>query len=290
MINRKSFLVSLFPALFLVSNLLAQTEPPQLTLPTTSPPSTVKQRIGVTDIEITYNRPSMKGRQIFGGLVPNGQVWRTGANAATTVSFSTAVKVGGAEVPAGTYELFTIPSPTEWTVIIHQKQSQWGSYAYDSANDVARVSVVPVSLAETVESFSIGIGDLTSNTGTLDIAWDNVRVSVPIEIDVVGQLVPQIEAAMKAEGQKPYFAAAMFYFENDLDINKAAEWMAAAVEERPGRLGMLYRQGLILAKKGDKAGAISAARKSLEVAAKAGQELREEYIRLNTALIQQLEE
>ncbi len=291
MINQKSCLSLLFLALFLTASLSAQTEPPKLSLPSTSPPGTVQQRIGATDVEVKYNRPSVKGRRIFGGLVPYGQVWRTGANTATTLSFSTAVKVGGVDVPAGTYELFTIPNLTEWTVIIHQNQSQWGSYAYDPANDVARISVRPVELAATVESFSIGFGDLTSNAGTLDIAWANVRVPVRIEVDVVGQLVPQIEAAMKAEGKKPYFAAAMFYFENDLDINKAAEWMAAAIEERPEQLGMLYRQGLILAKKGDKAGALAAAQKSLEAAAKAGsEELREEYLRLNTALIKKLEE
>ena len=281
---------ALAATLVLASAVHALAEEPKLSIPRASPPATVKQQIGITDVEVVYNRPSAKGRQIFGALVPYDEIWRTGANAATTISFSTAVKVGGADVPAGTYELFTIPGRDAWTVIIHEHKSQWGSYAYDAANDVARLSVRPTPLSDAVETLSIGFGDMTPRSATLELAWEHVRVPVPLEVDVVGQLVPRIEEVMQGDGEKPYFRAAMFYYENGLDLAKAEKWMSAALEQRPDHLGMLYRLGLIRAKAGDKAGALDAAKRSMVSAAKAERELREEYIRLNEALIAKLEQ
>lgn len=281
----------LFVLLTIAVHLAAVTtaaQPAPAALPTTNPTATIKQRIGVTDIEVTFSRPGVRGREIFGALVPYGHVWRTGADSATKLTFSTAARVGGAEVPAGTYELFTIPGETAWTVIIHPNKSQWGSYTYDAANDLARIEVKPISLSEKIETFSIGFRDVTAKSAILAIEWDRVRVPVPIEVDVVGLVVPRIEEAMRGEGRKPYFLAAMFYYENNLDLDKAAEWMAAALEQRPGHIGMLHRQALILAKKGDKAGALAAAQASLDGAQAAGVELRDEYTRLNKALIEQL--
>jgi hypothetical protein len=230
----------------------------------------------------------VKGRDVFGSLVPWNQVWRTGSDQATKISFSTDVTLNGARVPAGAYELFTIPGASEWTVIIHQNKSQWGSYSYDPANDVARTSAKPVALRDRVESFNIGVTDLTTRSATLNIEWDHIRVPVTIEVDVAAIVVPRIEAAMQAEGRKPYFLAAMFYFENHLDINKAAEWINAAVAEQPNHIGILHRQALILAAKGDTAGALVAARRSLDGAKTSPRELKDEYTRLNNALIDKL--
>ena len=143
----------LFVLLTIAVHLAAVTtaaQPAPAALPTTNPTATIKQRIGVTDIEVTFSRPGVRGREIFGALVPYGHVWRTGADSATKLTFSTAARVGGAEVPAGTYELFTIPGETAWTVIIHPNKSQWGSYTYDAANDLARIEVKPISLSEKI--------------------------------------------------------------------------------------------------------------------------------------------
>lgn len=272
------------------TGLFAQAPAPKLVFPDSSPAASVKQRVGLTDIEVTYSRPGVKGRTIYGGLVPYGEVWRTGANTATKVTFSTDVKLGGAAVPAGAYELFTIPGKTEWTVIVHKNMSQWGAYSYDAKNDVARFTVTPTTLANSVESLSIGFSDLRNESATLFVSWEKTRVPVKVEVDVVGQLVPQIEAAMAAtEGKKPYFSSAMFYFENNLDLKKAAEWMDAAIAARPDAYFMIYRKGLILAKAGDKAGALAAANQSLEMAKKdTTPSLRDEYVRLNEALIASL--
>jgi hypothetical protein len=257
-------------------------------IPPTNPRTSLKQFVGPTEVELSFSRPSVKGRDVFGSLVPWNQVWRTGSDQATKISFSTDVTLNGARVPAGAYELFTIPGPSEWTVIIHQNKSQWGSYSYDPANDVARTSAQPVALRDRVESFNIGVTDLTTRSATLNIEWDHIRVPVTIEVDVAAIVVPRIEAAMQAEGRKPYFLAAMFYFENHLDINKAAEWINAAVAEQPNHIGILHRQALILAAKGDTAGALVAARRSLDGAKTSPRELKDEYTRLNNALIDKL--
>lgn len=281
-----AFLPPLFAAAALAAT--AQTPAPKIEFPAPSPASTLKQRVGVTDVEITYARPSVRGRKIFGGLVPYGQVWRTGANTATKISFSTPVKLNGTAVPAGTYEVFTIPGEAEWTVIIHQHKSQWGSYSYDAKNDVARVTAQPIALASPVESLAIGLNDLRDTSATLYLAWERTRVPLKLEVDTVGILRPQIEAAMQAGGKKPYLAAAMFYYENNLDLPQALAWMNAGLAEQPEAFWMIYRKGLILAKMGDKAAAIAAARQSLELAAKKSGELKEEYTRLNEALIASL--
>lgn len=263
---------------------------PKLAFPQPSPAATLKQQVGITDIEINYNRPSARGRKIFGGLVPYGEVWRTGANSATKISFSTPVKFGGADIPAGTYELFTIPSEKEWTVIIHQNKSQWGSYSYDAKNDVARVTAKVTALPEPVETFAIGISDITESSATLNFAWANTHASVAFTVDTVGILVPQIEAAMQnpETAKKIYFGAAMFYYENNLDLKKAIAWMNAGLEANPKAYWMIYRKGLILAKAGDKAGAKAAAEQSLAMAEKESGSIRDEYVRLNKALLDSL--
>lgn len=276
----------------LATGLFAQAPAPKLVFPDASPAATIKQRVGLTDIEINYNRPGMKGRTVFGGLVPYGEVWRTGANTATKMTFSTDVKLNGTAVPAGTYELFTIPGRTEWTVILHKNMSQWGAYAYDMKNDVARFTAAADTTAQPVETFAFGFNDLHPASATVNMFWEKTRVHFKVEVDVVGQLVPQIEAVMaSAEPKKPYFSAAMFFYDNDLDLKKAAAWMDAAIAERPNQMWMIYRKGLILAKMGDKAGARAAAQQSLDLVKsddKSPASLKDEYTRLNNALLASL--
>lgn len=284
--------LSLIAGSVFVTGLFAQAPAPKLEFPATSPAATIKQRVGLTDIEINYSRPSMRGRKIFGALVPYGEVWRTGANSATKVTLSTAVKFNGTAVPAGTYALFTIPGQAEWTVIFNQVSGQWGSYAYDAKNDVARFTAKPIALNNPVETFGISISELANDSAaTLALSWENTRVPMKVEVDVVGALVPQIEAVMaSAEPKKPYFASAMFYYENNLDLTKAVTWMDAGLAEQPNAFWMIYRKGLLLEKKGDKAGALAAAQKSLEAvrnapADKTPESLKAEYVRLNEALL-----
>jgi hypothetical protein len=278
----------LFSGLCLAAGLYAQA--PKINFPAASPAATVTQRVGLTDIRIDYNRPGAKGRQVFGGLVPYDHIWRTGANTATKISFSTPVKLNGTEIPAGTYELFTIPGAAEWTVIIHKNMSQWGAYAYDEKNDVARIKAKPTALTNHIETLAIGVNDLRDESATLIIAWEKVRVDVSLTVDVKSTLVPQIEAVMSAGGDKlPYANAAMYYLENDLDLKKAAAWMDSAIAAQPDAFYLVYRKALILEKMGDKAGAIATAQKSLEAArADNRPALRDEYVGLNESLIARL--
>lgn len=276
-------------ALFTASVLCAQA--PKIQFPRPSPTATFKQRVGATDIEITYSRPGVKGRQIFGGkdaLVPFGEVWRTGANEATKVVFGTAVKFGGAEVAAGTYALFSIPDRNEWTVILNKASGDWGAYRYDQKNDVVRVKATPVTLGETVESFTIDLNDLRDESATLNLIWDRTRVPVKLETDLVPAITSQIDAAF-APDQKPsardYDAAAMFYLDHNLDLAKAAKWIDAAIEQQPKGFFLHYHKARILAKQGDKAGARAAAAKSMELAASQGDAIKAEYTRLNQAVI-----
>jgi hypothetical protein len=291
MIPASRLLLSALAGSVLLTGLFAQAPAPKLAFPAVNPQGVIKQRVGLTDIEITYNRPGVKGRKIFGGLIPYGQIWRTGADAATRISFSAPVTLNGTAVPAGTYEVFTIPGEAEWTVIVQavKEKAQWGSYAYDQKNDTARFAAKPRAAGSPVETFAFGFNNLRDTGATLNMFWENTVVPVQIGVDTVGQLVPQIEAVMaSAEPKKPYYSAAMFYYTNDLDLNKAAEWMEKAVAEQPKAFWMIYRQGLVLAKKGDKAGALAAANKSKELASGQSGELKEEYYRLNDALIASL--
>ncbi len=255
---------------------------PQVQFPAASPACTLKQRVGLTDIEVVYSRPGVKDRQIFGGLVAYGEVWRTGANSATKISFSTPVKLNGANLAAGTYSLFTIPGESEWTVIINENPEQWGAYRYDASKDVLRVKAKPVKLAESMETFTIGINDIRDESATLNLVWEKTRVPVKIEVDLKSTLVPQIEAVMASpEPRKPYFQAAMFYYDHNIDLQKARAWADAAVAEREAFF-TVHLKAKILAKLGDKKGAIEAANRSIELAKQANDSA---YIKLNNDLI-----
>jgi hypothetical protein len=268
--------------------LVAQT-PPALQFPAASPTCTIKQRVGLTDIEIVYSRPGVKGRQVFGGLVPYGEVWRTGANQPTKITFSTPVKFGGADVPAGTYGLFTIPGEKEWTVILSKVPGNWGAYSYDAKNDLVRVQALALEIEETIETFMIDVNQIRDESAMLWLVWDKTAVGVKIELDLVATLVPQIEAVMaSAEAKKPYAAAAMFYLDHNLDLKKAFGWIDSAIAAQPDAFYLIYRKGLILEKMGDKAGALAAAKQSLEMASKAEGGIKAEYTRLNEALIARL--
>ena len=271
--NSKTLLFALLCAVgpVFASRLSAQT--PTVNFPAASPACTLKQRVGLTDIEVVYSRPGVKNRTIFGGIVPYGQVWRTGANQATKITFSTPLKLEGLDIPAGTYALFTIPGEKEWTVIISKHSAQWGSFQYNEKDDVARFKVSPVTLAESIETFTIEFNHIRDESAVLNLVWDKTVVPIHLAVEVTSQVVPQIDAAMAAPGKKSdglYFQAATFYYNHDLDQKKALDWVNAGLADNP-RIAyeMLHLKAQILAKQGDKAGAIAAAKQSSELAIKA---------------------
>jgi hypothetical protein len=268
--------------LLLASSLPAQT--PRVDFPSPSPACTLKQRVGLTDIEVVYSRPGVKGRAIFGSLVPYGQVWRTGANNATKITFSTPVKLNGTEIAAGSYSLYSIPGESEWTIIINKNVGQSGTQ-YDEKADVARFKAVPVTLTRPMETFVIEFTDIRDESARLNLVWDKTLVPVEFEVELTGKLVPQIEAVMASDARpKPYYPAALFYYDHGQDLSKARKWVDAAVAEREAHY-IVYLKAKILAKLGDKEGAIAAAKRSTELAITAKDT---GYVKLNEDLISSL--
>ncbi len=285
---RSRLFLSVAAALF-ASSLFAQAPAPKLDIPEPSPTATLKQRVGLTDIEITYSRPGMKGRKVFPGLERFGEVWRVGANNATKVVFSTPVKIGGTAVPAGTYGLFALLGKDEWTVILNKISQQWGAYSYAEKDDVVRVKAKTTALTPAVETLTIDINDIRDESAALTISWENTRVAVPFHVDVVPAVQAQIEAVMASDAtKKPYVPAAMFYLDHNLDLKKALAWMDAAIAAQPDAFYFVYRKAKVQAAMGDKAGALATAKASMEGAAKAPPAIRDEYTDLNKALIASL--
>jgi hypothetical protein len=264
---------------------------PRIDAPAASPSSTLKQRVGFTDVEVVYARPSVRGRKIFGGLLPYGEVWRTGANSATKVTFSTPVRINGTELPAGSYALYSIPDAKEWTVIFNKVTGEWGAYSYKQENDALRVKTKPVALAQAVETFTIDVNDVRTESATLNLVWEKTRVPVKFEFDVVKPMVAQIESVIasgKTLSPQVYFTAAMFYYDNGLDLNKAKTWAEQATKGDKPQFFMLHGKAKILAKLGDKAGATEAAKQSMAVAQAQGGAVASEYKRLNETLLASL--
>lgn len=261
-----------------------------LNFPAPSPAAKVTQTVGLTEVEITYARPAMRGRQIFGALVPYDEIWRTGANQSSKISFSGPVEFGGVEVPAGTYALYTVPGKSKWEVILSRDTELWGSYGYVPDQEAARVEASPVKTAETVESLTISLDAVDNDAAGLSIAWENVRVTVPLSADTQSVLIPQIEAVMASDVEpKPYFPAAMYFYAKGVRLEQAAEWIGIAAEQQPDAMWITYRQGLVLEALGDTDGALAAAQKSLASAQKQTGEIRDEYTRLNRLLIDRLQ-
>jgi hypothetical protein len=283
--------VAAMSGLALAASLQAQT--PNIEFPAASPACTLKQRVGLTDITVVYSRPGVKGRPIFGGIVPYGIVWRTGANQATKISFSTPVKLEGHDIPAGTYALFTIPGEQEWTIIINKNANQWGAFQYNTNDDLVRFQVTPVTLRDTsIETFAIEFNRIRDESALLELVWDKMVVPIRLTVDVADKLVPEIEAAMAAPGKKSdrfYFQAATFYYNHDLDSQTALEWVNAGLADNPGiAYEMLHLKAQILAKQGDKEAAIAAAKQSTELAVKA-EGPGSSFVKMNDDLISSLQ-
>lgn len=253
----------------------------QAKFPAASSSQHVTQDLGIKKITLKYQRPSARERQVFGGLVPYGQVWRTGANNATTLTFEDEVTVNGNKVQAGTYGLFTIPNEGEWTIILNKGAEQWGSYNYKQEDDVIRFQVASKRVQDAVETFTIAFEDVTTKSLNVSLAWENTKVKFPIETDQSQEIAASIEQAMKGD-KKPYFQAAQYYYNNDLDIAKAVEWVEQADKERQAP-HIKYWKSRILLKSGNKQSAAKAAQEGIDMATKAN---NAEYIKLNTQALE----
>ena len=252
----------------------------QINTPAASPSSTVKQTVGLTDVTIEYSRPSMRGRTIFGDLVPYGKIWRTGANKNTTIEFSTDVTIDGQELKAGSYAIFTTPGESSWEIVFYSDTNNWGTpQEWDDSKVAAKTTAEVYAMPMDVESFMIVIDELSNDSATLGILWEKTYVGVKFEVPTDATVMQSITKVLDGPGGNDYYAAAVYYASTGKDINKAKEWMdkAMAMTKEPA-YWQLRQQSLIQAKAGDKKGAITTAKKSLAGAEAAG---NMDYVKMN---------
>jgi hypothetical protein len=255
-----------------------------LKTPQPSSTQTIKQDLGIGSVELSYSRPGMKGRKIFGDLVPFGKVWRTGANSATTLQFSDSVSIGGTRIAPGKYGLLTIPNKDQWTVIISQQTDVTSPAAYQQDKDLARITVKPVINSTSAETFTMQFANVKSNSTDLQIMWDNTTVNVPITTDVESKVMAQIDNLMNKDN-KPYFQSAMYYMETGKDLNQALAWLDKAIEQNPTAFWVYHQKANALAKLGKKEEAKTTALKSMNLAKEAK---NDDYVELNKKLISNL--
>jgi hypothetical protein len=254
----------------------------KITTPQPSPKATVEQRVGLTDVSVEYSRPGVKGRAIFGDLVPFGKTWRTGANSNTKVTFSSDVSIDGQTLNAGSYGLYTVPNENSWEVMFYSESDNSGvPRDWDDTKVVAKTSVEVYSMPMNVETFTITFDDVSGTSATLGILWEKTYVGIKFEVPTDKLVSDTIAAVMAASPEVgDYYNAAIYYRQQDLDIKKANEWMekAMSLTEKPA-FWQLRQQSLIYAKMGDTEKAIAVAEKSLELSKAAGNEA---YIKMNT--------
>lgn len=253
----------------------------QIKTPAPSPTSKISQDVGLIKVDLEYSRPGAKGRKIFGELVPYGELWRTGANASTKITFSDDVSVGGTKLKAGTYALYTTPGEKEWSVIFYKNTSLWGapSKADFKEEDVAARATVPSqSIRDVVETFTMNFNNLRNDGADLELSWEYTKVAVPISTDTDTKVMAAIKNTLDGPSANDYFAAGRYYFEEKKDMNQALLWVDKALEKGGEKFWMVRQKALILAELNRYKDAIAVAEKSTELAKADG---NADYPRMN---------
>ena len=255
----------------------------QINTPRVSPASEVEQMVGLTEIEIEYSRPSMRGREVFGNLVPFGKVWRTGADNSTKISFDTDVIISGKTIQSGTYSIFSIPNKESWEIILYSDVELWGVPRDWSENKIVFSSMFDVKKlkkSNTVETFTISFNDLTNNDVNMNITWENTSVDIKIEVPTRSMVESDINKVLSDNPKSSdYYAAAVFYRQENINLDKALEWMNKAIEMNESPRFWQYRQqSLIMAANDKYADAVDAAKKSLNLAIEAD---NQDYLKMN---------
>ena len=255
----------------------------QVKTPAASPLCKVEQSVGMTDISIEYSRPSAKDRTIFGDLVPFDKKWRTGANRATKIKFSTDVNIGGVDVKAGQYALYSMPGASSWTMFLYTDTSGGGVPSdWDDAKVAAKFNVAP-SKSNMVETMLININNLRNDGATIDLCWENTVVSMPLKVPSDDIVMESIEKTMAGPSAGDYYNAARYYRESGKDLNKALEWMNKSLDMNGERFWTLRQKALLLADMGKMDKAIEVAKRSIELAKEAG---NDGYVKSNTESIE----
>ena len=260
--------------LFLGVSVSAQIQAPQ-----PSPSAKVEQVVGLTTVTLDYSRPAMRGRTIFGDLVPYGEIWRTGANENTVISFSDDLEIQGKILKAGKYAIYTIPNKDSWDVIFYKSTNNWGNPQNWDDNMVAlKAKAEVVEMPMEMQSFTILIDELTNDGATLNFLWENTVAFFNFSVPTEEKTMASIDKVMNGPGAGDYYAAAAYYHDAGKDLNKAWDWIVKATEANPNAYWMLRKKSLIAADLGKKEEAIEAAKKSLAAAEKAG---NQDYVKMN---------
>jgi hypothetical protein len=278
LLNMRKLIITAIAAFILVS------ADAQLKTPAPSPTQTIKQDFGLSSIELSYSRPGIKGRKVFGDLVPFGKIWRTGANNATTLVFGDDISIGSTKIPAGKYGLLSIPDKDKWTLIITKQLDVTSPAAYNQDQDVVRIMVEPMKIKDPVETFTMQFANVTPGSCELHIMWENTEVALPINTDVETKVMAQIDNQMNKDN-RPYFNAALYYMESGKDLNQALAWFDKAVELQPDAYWIRHQRANCLAKLGKKDEAKAEAEKSKQLAIAAK---NDDYVRLNDKLLVEL--
>ncbi|HXH69804.1 MAG TPA: DUF2911 domain-containing protein [Pyrinomonadaceae bacterium] len=251
--------------LLTVSNVFAQ-----LNLPRESQRQEIAQTIGDTRISLVYHRPNVKAREVWGKMVPLGEVWRTGANENVTFETNRDVKINGQTLPAGKYGLHTIPNKDEWTIIFNKVNNEWGSFKYDVKQDQLRVSAKPLK-AEFHETMALTFENVKPTTADVAVVWENLRVPFTVDVgDVNARILPEIRKQMsnlKADDLRTPVQAANWIYTQKMTANyaEAIGWLDASLKtkETPNALGV---KAYLLADSGKKTEAITAAERAIQLA------------------------
>ncbi len=250
-------------ALLLLSN---ATIGQALKVPAPSPVQTIKQAFALSDISLEYSRPSVKGRVIFGDLVPFGKIWRTGANGATKITFGEDVKIDGVALTAGTYAIYSIPNKDSWELMFYKDLSLGGNVAeYKKENEVAKLVLKTKTIADKIECFTMDISDITSSSAMINLTWEKTRVGFTVVADIDTRIMKAIDANV-VQDNRPYFQAASYYYESNKDLIKAAEWADKAFAANPNAYWILMLKAKIQAKQKDKKAAIVTAEQVITIA------------------------
>ncbi len=254
----------------------------QLKVPAPSPGSTLKQNFGLGEVTIDYSRPGVKGRVIFGDVVPFGKIWRTGANGTTKITFTDDVKLEGNALAAGTYGLYTIPNKDSWDIMLTTDLTLGGNVAdYKTEKEVLHFKIKPLAHELKTESFTIDLANVTPTSATIELEWDKTEVPINITTDIDAKVMKSIETALAPDDKRPYFQAANYYYENDKDMTQALTWVNKAIEQNKA-FYVVHLKAKILMKMKDFKGATEAAEQSKALATEAK---NDDYLKLNEKLI-----
>ena len=258
----------------------------QIQTPDASPYSKIEQKVGLTDFTISYSRPAKRSRIIMGDLVPYGAIWRAGANANTTVTFNDPIKIEGQALAAGKYAIFVKPQPKEWEVYFYTKTNNNGlPQKWDPESVALTVKAKVTSLQETIESFTIALEDLNAKGATLSFKWENTKASLNLKVPTDEKAMESIAKTIKGSpSARDFYLAAIYYKDTGRDLKQAKKWIAKAISMDADRYWMYRQQSLILKGLGETSKAVEAAKISLELAKKAG---NQDYVRLNTNAIKE---